>query len=231
MLERTGGGQLPETASRERYLEAIYVLSTEGETVIAARICDYLGLSAPTVSQTLHRMERQGIIATSDERQIRLTDAGFDLAERIVRRHRLLERWLTDALGLDWATAHEEAGRLEHGVSPLVEEQLARSLGYPKTCPHGNPIPGFGELTSGGLPLSEVPAGGEVEVERILERVEDVRPLLEFLGANGLVPGARLRVLESSAFSGVVVSRDGQTIPVAKDVASMIWVRSVTSPA
>lgn len=216
---------MPATPGRERYLEAIYVLSTEGESVIAARLCEYLKVTPPTVSQTLRRMEQEGLIATDDGRHIRLTDKGFPVAEHIVRRHRLLERWLTDALGLDWVSAHEEAGRLEHGVSPLVEEQLARSLGYPQTCPHGNPIPGFGELRPGGGPLDQAKPGSEVVIERILERVEDVRPLLEYLGANGLIPGARLRVLDSSSFAGVVVARERESIPVARDAAAVIWVQ------
>jgi DtxR family Mn-dependent transcriptional regulator len=219
-----GVGASQTSPGLERYLEAIYVLQGDGETVIAARLAEHLGVTAPTVSQMLRRMTAEGLVRIDTGRVVQLTERGRELAEHIVRRHRLLERWLNDALGLDWVTAHEEAHRLEHSVSDLVMERLAQSLGYPKTCPHGNPIPGYGEARPGGLPLHQARAGDTVVIERILERVEDVRELLEFLQENGLVPGARLEVVAAGAYSGVVVRVGGRQVAVARDTAAMIWV-------
>ena len=124
----------------EEYCEAIWELREDDIDVIRIRIAERLGVSRPAVSEMIRRMESQGLILVGDT--ISLTPTGVSLAEAVVRRHRLAERFLTDVLGLSWSDAHDEAGKWEHVISQPVEEALSRVLGDPTTCPHGNPIPG-----------------------------------------------------------------------------------------
>ncbi|MDI3298419.1 MAG: metal-dependent transcriptional regulator [Bacillota bacterium] len=213
------------TSGSEDYLKAIYILEDEGIHVIAARVAEFLGLSAPAVSEALHRLEREGYVRLGGDRRIELTAEGRLEAERIVRRHRLVERWLTDRLGLDWATADEEAGALEHAISPVVEAALDRHLGHPRACPHGNPIPGNAPRAGNrGQPLSEAPKGRRLRVERIRERAEEIRPLLEYLGALGLVPGAELELLASDPYKGCVVRRGEEVYTLTEAAAGEVWV-------
>ncbi|MDI3316239.1 MAG: metal-dependent transcriptional regulator [Bacillota bacterium] len=213
------------TSGSEEYLKAIYILEDEGTQVIAARVADFLGLSAPAVSETLHRLEREGYLRVGADHRIELTEEGRREAERVVRRHRLVERWLTDRLGLDWATADEEAGALEHAISPVVEEALDRHLGHPLTCPHGNPIPGNAPRSrSTGEPLSLAPTGRRLRVERVRERAEEIRPLLEYLGALGIVPGAELELLAADPYQGVVVRRGEQVVTLTQATAEEVCV-------
>src|SRR5947209_17338560 len=139
------GGREP-TEVIGRYLEAIYYMEAEGEAVRSARLADWLGVSRPTVTVALRRMTRDGMVGLDNRKEIRLTQRGSQAAAAIVRRHRIMERWLTDALGMDWVMADEEAARLEHAVSDVVEQRLWETLGGPTSCPHGNPIPGHAEL-------------------------------------------------------------------------------------
>src|SRR5438270_5326946 len=124
-------------------------MRAEGETVTNARLADWLGVSRPTVTAGLRRMARDGLLQPGPAREVRLTEDGEARAAAIVRRHRIMERWLTDALGLDWVVADEEAARLEHAISDLVEQRLYEALGRPASCPHGNPIPGHSEPVAG----------------------------------------------------------------------------------
>ena len=144
----------------------------------------------------------------------------------MARRHRLLERWLTDTLGLNWADAHEEAHRLEHAISPRVEERLAESLGMPSTCPHGNPIPGMPRrLRVEPFPLARASTGSTVVVERITEEAEADKNLLEYLWRNEVRPGRRLEIVEVAPWAGTITaSGDGQTmtlgLPAAQTTSS-----------
>lgn len=182
---------MAKTHGTDEYLEAVYILQTEGETVLSSKLADYLGVARPTITQTVQRLTNQGLLSASGK-EIVLTPEGTKRAERVLRRHRLLERWLTDELGLDWADAHVEAARLEHSISPLVEDRLAQKLGHPQTCPHGNAIPGSGARPLSGTPLDEVSAPAEVKVIRIVELAEEDLDLLRFLHRAGIVPGAVL---------------------------------------
>jgi DtxR family Mn-dependent transcriptional regulator len=151
----------------------------------------------------------------------------------MARRHRLLERWITDILGLDWATAHEEAHRLEHALSPKVEERLAQLLGMPSTCPHGNPIPGMPEPPfQERVPLADTPVNEEVIVDRISEEAEADRQLLDYLWQNGIRPGARLRVVELAPYVGTISARlnDERFVTLGLQAAAKIWVRQVSRP-
>jgi DtxR family Mn-dependent transcriptional regulator len=222
-----GPGRLPPpTASVEDYLEGIYDLTGSGGPVIGARLARHLKVSPPAVTEALQRMARAGYLRLGAGKQIVLTRRGLGVAEAMARRHRLLERWLTDVLGLDWMEAHEEAHRLEHALSPRVEDRLAESLGMPTTCPHGNPIPGMpsapGPRT---FPLDRAPEGTTVTVARITEEAEADRKLLEHLWRTGVRPGTRLRIEEVAPWAGTVTAAgDGRTIVLGLAAAAKIWV-------
>ena len=136
------GGSKLRRETVEHYLETIFYIAHEGEVVRPGRIAEWQGVSAPTVSTTLQRLQRDGWVELADDRSVTTTAAGEALAAQVVRHHRLLERWLTDTLGLDWASADEEAQRLAPGLTDEVADRLAAHLGGPTTCPHGNVIPG-----------------------------------------------------------------------------------------
>ena len=170
----------------EEYCEAIWELTEDDISVIQARIAERLHVSRPAVSEMIRRMEQEKLITVGDT--IALTANGVELAERVVRRHRLAERFLTDILELPWADAHEEAGKWEHIISEAVEAALIRVLGEPTTCPHGNPIPGAGYETPNVLPLSEVKVGDAFTINRIPEELEFTPGLLDYLEENELLP-------------------------------------------
>jgi DtxR family transcriptional regulator, Mn-dependent transcriptional regulator len=222
---------MPRTHGVEEYLEAIYVLDAEGEVVLSSMLADYLNVARPTVTQTMQRMNAQGYVATGEGKEIRLTPLGREKAEEIVRRHRLLERWLTDELGLDWADAHVEAGRLEHSVSKMVEDRLYERLNHPTTCPHGNLIPGTGSQQPAGKPLTDIPAPAVVRVIRIFEQAEEDLDLLRFLHRAGIVPGAEVTVLghQSRFEAGIPIEVDGQTYALDEQVARRILVSVVVA--
>ncbi|HXV78647.1 MAG TPA: metal-dependent transcriptional regulator [Candidatus Binatia bacterium] len=195
----------------EDYLKAIYQLSEEAKPVIAARLAAETGVSPSTIFATLRRLAKEGYVTINRRKEIHLTNDGKKVAENIVRRHFLTERFLTDLLGLDWVKAHQEAHRLEHAISQEVEERLAELLKNPTTCPHGNPIPG---ASSGPapktMPLNEAVDGQQVELDYITEGGErDVR-LLSFLEKHGLRPGAKLQVLDVAPSLGMMSLKVGQ---------------------
>src|SRR5207245_5585991 len=180
-----------------RYLEAIYYMWSENEPLRSARLADWLGVSRPTVAVGLRRMTRDGLVRMNGRKEIELTAAGMSAAESIVRRHRIMERWLTDGLGLDWVTADAEAARLEHAVSEVVERRLYEVLGRPATCPHGNPIPGHSQASPSELMLSSLKAGDNASITRVSEVAEREAPLLlAYLHQRDLTPGRAVTVLE-----------------------------------
>lgn len=214
------------TTGMEQYLEAIYVLDGEGVTVLASVLANYIGVSRPTVTQTVQRMTAAGYVTGGTGREIALTEAGHERAETVVRRHRLLERWLCDQLGLDWADAHVEAGRLEHSISPMVEERLYEQLGRPETCPHGNVIPGTTAKQPRGIRLTEVSGPAQVTVLRIFEHAEEDLELLRFLHRAGIVPGASVAVatVDNAFEAGVPIEVEGQGYALEQSVAERIIV-------
>lgn len=207
----------------EEYCETIYELAEDGLKVIQARIADRLEVSRPAVSEMVHRMVDAGLV-TIDSGTIELTPDGLSLANTMVRRHRLAERFLTDMLGLSWADAHHEAGKWEHVISPVVETALVAALDNPTTCPHGNPIPGTTYVEQDLVALSELPVGADATVTRIPEELEFEPGLLEFLEANHLQPGAVARVLTSSPDGTTTVEIDGQPVGVSAFTAERILV-------
>ena len=166
ILKSKGERTAPErtnhtTASVQDYLAAIYDLGGSDKPVIGARLAKHMGISAPAVTESIQRMTRGGYVKVGRGKELNLTTKGRQIAEVMARRHRLLERWLTDTLGLNWTDAHEEAHRLEHALSPRVEDRLAEMLGMPTTCPHGNPIPGMPRPTNREpFPLAQATRGG-----------------------------------------------------------------------
>lgn len=215
------------TAGVERYLEAIYALGDEGREVIAARLAEHLGVAAPTVTEALRRLVREGHVSLSPRREIEFTAKGREIAERIVRRHRLSERLLTDLLGVPWYDVHEEASRLEHAISPSVEAKLAALLGEPATCPHGNPIPGSGtpNLETGHY-LDVASEGDVLVVERITEQAEQDSRLLEYFHRNGIVPGARATVAHIAPSAGAIELQVGdQSVSISLQAANWIFVQ------
>lgn len=211
----------------EDYLLNIYTISSEGRPVIAARLAEALEVAPPTVTATLHRMTRDGLVRLNPHKEIVLTVAGQSLAETMVRRHRLAERLLVDLLGMDWADVHEEAHRFEHAISPRVEARLLAVLGDPTTCPHGSPIPGTGAvLPLDAVRLEDVQAGDRIRIDRIAEDAENDHELLGYFQRMGLVPGREFEVEQVEPFNALIVlNRDGESIPVGVPAAHQIWVR------
>src|SRR6516165_6111286 len=155
----------------EEYLEAIHELEEEGTQVIQARLAERVGHSAPAASETIRRLKAEGYL-TVEDRALRLTPAGRERAESVVRKHRLAERLLTDIIGLPWHKAHVEAGRWEHVISDEVEARLIELLGHPRTCPHGNPIPGAAGKAPPQIALADAEPGDRIRLERVTEQVE-----------------------------------------------------------
>jgi DtxR family transcriptional regulator, iron-dependent repressor len=193
------------TSVVEDYLRTIYALEEEVQPVIAARVAEEVGVTPSTMASTLRRLEREGYLKVIRRKEIHLTTEGKQVAERILRRHFLIERFLTDLLGLDWVKAHQEAHRLEHAISQEVEERLAKLLNNPTTCPHGNPIPGEARpRPQKGIPLNQASAGKEVELEYITEGGERDTRLLGFLQDHKLVPGAKVQVMDVAPSLGIM---------------------------
>jgi DtxR family transcriptional regulator, Mn-dependent transcriptional regulator len=214
------------TASVQDYLAAIYDLAGSGKPVIGARLARHMNISAPAVTEAIHRMTRGGYVKMGHGKELVLTSKGRKIAEVMARRHRLLECWLTGTLGFNWTDAHEEAHRLEHAISPRVELRLAEMLGMPSTCPHGNPIPGMPKPEPvEPFPLAQAKEGTEVVVERITEEAEADKNLLEHLWRNDVRPGRRLRITEVAPWAGTITaSGDGRTIALGLPAAAKIWV-------
>ena len=209
-----------------RYLEAIFYMEAEGGAVRASRLADWLGVSQPTASITLRRMVRDKLVEISTAKVVSLTAPGRHAAARIVRKHRIAERWLTDVLGLDWIRADEEAGRLEHALSDDVADRLHKLIGEPATCPHGNPIPGTRQATRGERPLTALPPGQAAAVRRVSEVAEHEAPeLLGFLRDSGLHVGAQVKLLRTTKGAGIVTVVVGRReVAMALEVADKVWV-------
>lgn len=215
----------------EEYLEAIYNLGMEGEVVIGARLAEKFRVSPPTVSQILHRLAGEGYIEMDARRHISLTPKGVELAESVLRRHRLTERFLVDMLGMQWHEVHEEACRLEHRISGAVEARVASSLDHPTTCPHGNPIPGYVANARGYLAdhnafrLRAATPGEPVTILLVSEVVEDEEELISYLHERGLTPGTVLSLASLSPEQGTADLQVGErTVTVPERVAYALWV-------
>lgn len=221
----------PLSPAVEHYLQAIYALTAERKGLIGARLAEHLRVSAPSVTQTLHRLERDGyvvLVDRGDRKEIQLTPSGHEIGEASTRKHRLIETWLVRDLKLSTTEAHEAAERLEAGFDELLLSRLFEALGKPLACPHGNPIPGWGVIDHEGGYLDRVQSGDSVVIGRITEEAEADLDLLTYLERNGIFPGVNLEIMAVDRRSGAVTARSerGTEIRIEGRSAALIYVRS-----
>lgn len=226
--EATHAAAAEISATIQEYLEAIYSMQDEGKTVIGVRLAERMRVAPSTVTATLQRMAGAGLIVLSPHKEVLFTRRGLDIARIIIRRHRLIERFLTDIMGLEWHEAHEEACRIEHGFSPRMEAQVIKLLDDPTRCPHGNPIPGLARhAPRNRMVLADAAPGDDLQIERISEEAEVDPQLLAFLQRNGLVPDALLHVNLVLKFNNtytVQVGSEPEPVVIGEEVAGLIWV-------
>jgi DtxR family Mn-dependent transcriptional regulator len=205
----------------ENYLSLMYVLERDNEPVVGVHLAQFLSVTPPTVTNTLKRMVRDGLI-TVDKNGTRLTKAGKQSARTVVRRHMLTE-WMIARM-LPWSKLHEEAHNLEHAISSEVETALFEELGHPQTCPHGNPLPGCEEAVSSWIPLTKTSSNQRLIIKRIHELAEYSLELLTFLESKGLMPGADVTVSEVLPFNQTIaVDIQGQVVTLGFTVAHHIF--------
>ncbi|MFN8015940.1 MAG: metal-dependent transcriptional regulator [Acidimicrobiia bacterium] len=217
--------------STEHYLATIYEVEEEGIEIKRARIAERLGISAPSVTEHIHRMEKQGLVQVSTNNSVSLTKQGRERAVSVVRRHRIAERLLVDIIGLDWSKAHNEADKWEHVISDEVEENLMRILKDPQTCPHGNPIPNrdgtYGEdYISQSKKISQLSTfkpGTEFTIRRIGESIEVNAEYLDFVSDNKLFPGHSAKVISKSVSDIEVELETGSQIVIPVSIARSMY--------
>ncbi len=232
MGENGGVSDLIDTT--EMYLRTIYELVEEGIVPLRARIAERLHQSGPTVSQTVARMERDGLVTVEGDRHLELTEDGNRLAVRVMRKHRLAERLLTDVIGLDWELVHAEACRWEHVMSETVERRLVQLLDHPTASPYGNPIPGLSELGEvpdgdsamvGAVPLDTVARGTDetrVMVRRIGEEMQKDEVVMAALRRVGALPDKVVTVAVGA--EGVLIGSGGETAEIDPEIAAHLFV-------
>jgi DtxR family Mn-dependent transcriptional regulator len=213
------------TVAEEEYLQSLFWLQEAGLPMTGANVARAMQLSAPTVHEMVGRLERDGYITRDAEKTISFTAAGAERAEEIVRRHRMIERFLTDVLGIPWDEVHEEAERLEHAMSPVLEERMQAAIAGADTCPHGHPITAGKRLT--GVPLADVQVGASVRVLRFENEAEE---LLRYLKAAGLEPGLEGKLAARDVEQVVLQTPDGRRCVLTPSVAETVSVTADPSP-
>ena len=213
------------TVAEEEYLQTLFWLQEAKLPMTGANVARAMQLSAPTVHEMIGRLERDGYITRGSDKAISFTDSGLEHAEGVVRRHRLIERFLTDVLGIPWDEVHEEAERLEHAMSPVLEERMLAAIGDAKTCPHGHPIVGHSRLE--GVPLADVSEGATVKILRFENEAED---LLHYLKEIGIEPGMDGTLTSSTPDLVTVTTEDGTKIEVTFSVSETVSVLADPSP-
>jgi len=212
------------TISKENYLKAIAEAESEGEPVIAATLARWLGVSAPAVTMAIKRLKRDALIRVGREGQLSLTPAGRDIANRLLHRHHLIERMLTEIFGMEWYKVHDEAEQLEHAVSADFERRLVEKLGTGEACPHGNRVERDApkdRRDRGWRPLDEVPSASGATVVSVFERD---RRLLEYLNGLGIHPGAHVKMVTSNYDETLTLKIDGKQIQLGRAAAAKVWV-------
>jgi len=212
------------TVAEEEYLQIIYWLEEAGLPITGANIARAMQLSAPTVHEMIGRLSGDGYVTRADDKSLAFTEDGRRHAQQIVRRHRLIERFLTDVLGVPWDEVHEEAERLEHAMSPVLEERMLAAIGDAKTCPHGHPL--VEGVREPGVLLADVEPGASVHVLRFENEAEE---LLHYLKDSGLHPGLEGE-LESSGDDEIVVASGDDRHSVSRSVAETVSVRADPAP-
>jgi DtxR family Mn-dependent transcriptional regulator len=221
---RTSNPDSHATVAEEEYLESLFWLFEAGLPMTGANLARAMQLSAPTVSQMLGRLERDGYITRDSARTISFTDEGRDHAERIVSRHRMIERFLTDVVGVPWDDVHEEAERLEHAMTPRFEAYVRATVGDAATCPHGHPIRVGQRLA--GVPLADCQVGASVTILRLENEAED---LLHYLRRAGIEPGRQGEVQDNDG-EHVRVGFGEDTAEITFSVAETVSVQADPSP-
>ncbi|MDP2713138.1 MAG: metal-dependent transcriptional regulator [Solirubrobacteraceae bacterium] len=213
------------TVAEEEYLQTLFWLQEAKLPMTGANVARAMQLSAPTVHEMIGRLERDGYITRAKDKQISFTANGLVHAEGVVRRHRLIERFLTDVLGIPWDEVHEEAERLEHAMSPVLEERMLAAIGDAKTCPHGHPIVAGSRID--GVPLADVAEGAAVTILRFENEAED---LLHYLKDAGIEPGLKGTLTATSDDEVTVTGEDGDTRTITFSVAETVSVLADPSP-
>jgi len=212
------------TVAEEEYLQIMFWLEEAGLPINGANIARAMQLSPPTVHEMIGRLEGDGYVERADDKSLTFTERGRGEAEAIVRRHRLIERFLTDVLGIPWDEVHEEAERLEHAMSPVLEERMLAAIGDAKTCPHGHPI--VEGAREEGVLLADVEPDADVQVLRFENEAEEI---LHYLKGTGLYPGLKGKLESSDDDEVVVASEDGKHA-VSKSVAETVSVKADPAP-
>jgi DtxR family Mn-dependent transcriptional regulator len=212
------------TVAEEEYLQTLFWLHEAGLQMTGANVARAMQLSAPTVHEMVGRLEKDGYITRAGDKTISFTESGREHAEGIVRRHRLIERFLTDVLGIPWDEVHEEAERLEHAMSPVLEARMLAAIGDATTCPHGHPIEAGARIE--GAPLADVEPGATLTVLRFENEAED---LLHLLKDTGIEPGMEA-TLESSDADQVVISSGGRKLSLNRTIAETVSVSADPAP-
>jgi len=212
------------TVAEEEYLQTIYWLEEAQLPITAANVARAMQVSAPTVHEMVGRLEADGYITRDDDRSLLFTSHGREHAAAVVSRHRLIERFLTDVLGIPWDEVHEEAERIEHAMSPVLEERMLAAIGDARTCPHGHPI--AAGAREPGVPLADVEEGASVRILRFENEAED---LLHYLKESGLHPGLT-GTLAAADDDEVTVEADGERLTVTRSVAETVSVKADPSP-
>jgi DtxR family Mn-dependent transcriptional regulator len=195
--------------SIEEYLEAVYRLEREGPGVTTSGLASTLGVAPASVSGMLKKLDKDGYVEYVARGEVKLTRKGLEVGVRVLRRHRLAERLLTDVLGMPWDEVHSEACMLEHAISSRVEDRLVTLLGDPQTCPHGHPIPprDLSDPVRSGIPLAQIDEGSRAVVSGVTDEVPEI---LRYLGEVGLRPGARVCIVEKAPLGGPVTIEIGE---------------------
>jgi DtxR family Mn-dependent transcriptional regulator len=217
--------------SVEEYLEAVYRLEREGPGVTTSGLASELGVAPASVSGMLKKLAADGYIEYVARGEAKLTAAGLAVGVRVLRRHRLAERLLTDVLGMGWEEVHAEACMLEHAISENVERKLVAFLGDPQTCPHGHPIPplDLSDPVRVGSPLAQVAEGARATVCGVTDEVSEV---LRYLGELGLLPGRSVIVRSKAPLGGpITIELDGREHPISLELARMVLVDHVIETA
>ena len=212
------------TVAEEEYLQTIFWLQEAGLPMTGANVARAMQLSAPTVHEMIGRLERDGYIVRAEDKSLQFTGQGLEHAEGIVSRHRLIERFLTDVLGIPWDEVHEEAERLEHAMSPVLEERMRAAIGEAKTCPHGHPIDVGTRID--GVPLADVAEGATVRILRFENEAEE---LLHYLKDAGMEPGAEGTVVDGGD-DHVAIDFAGRPTSITRSVAETVSVVADPSP-
>lgn len=204
------------------YLSLIYVMERDNEPVVGQRLAELLGVTAPTVTNTLKRMTRDGLISMTAD-GTHLTETGWSAARIVMRRHMLMEWMMLNTL--PWSKLHKEAHQLEHAISGMTEAALLEKFGHPQTCPHGNPLPGCEESVAAWVPLTKVAAGQAVTVRRIHELAEENTDLLGYLEMKRITPGTKISITEVLPFNQTItVEAGGQLVTLGNAAAVYVFV-------